>query len=184
MLLKSFGSAFFAKVGVEGSNPFARSKTLATVNICASWRTLAIADERGGPKFATKSIGCGPHPSACVLTQHADHQRSPGSTTPIHELEARLSRGEAHRCLQAFGVDTIAPTSSRQAAALYGVRYSCRRWRASVLSLNHGGPSWLLRTVSRLGYALSLLPIRKQKLCACAQSCSDSVHIWQTHYMT
>jgi hypothetical protein len=26
MLLKSLGSAFFAKVGVEGSNPFARSK--------------------------------------------------------------------------------------------------------------------------------------------------------------
>jgi hypothetical protein len=26
MLLKSLGSTFFAKVGVEGSNPFARSK--------------------------------------------------------------------------------------------------------------------------------------------------------------
>jgi hypothetical protein len=30
MPLKSFGSAFFAKVGVEGSNPFARSKSSST----------------------------------------------------------------------------------------------------------------------------------------------------------
>ena len=44
MLLKSLGSAFFAKVGVEGSNPFARSKkTLTKSAHLADFRACVVA---------------------------------------------------------------------------------------------------------------------------------------------